>query len=76
MPKMMNNNKMDVNDEEKSLAHPAEHDYEKHKKNPGPAPTAINEDDDKGVGYTLIWIIAIMFIVLLIVWFFFFREAG
>ena len=42
----MDNNKMDVNNEEKSLAHPAEHDYEKHKKNPGPSPSAVNEDDD------------------------------
>jgi hypothetical protein len=32
MPKRMDNNKMDVNNEKKSLAHPAEHDYEKHKK--------------------------------------------
>ncbi|WP_291401988.1 hypothetical protein [Daejeonella sp.] len=72
---MMENNKLDVNNEEKSIAHPAEHDYEKHKKNPGPSPSALNEEDDKGVGFTLIWIIAIMFILLLIVWFFFFRDV-
>lgn len=61
---------------DKKSAHPIEHDYEKHKKNPGPAPTAINEDDDKGIGLTLIWTIALMFIILAIVWFFFFKDAN
>lgn len=67
-----------INDEnmENNPAHPIEHDYEKHKRNPGLAPTAMSEDNDKGVGYTMIWVIAIILIILAIVWFFFFKDIN
>ena len=52
---------------------PVETDYEKHKANPGPAPT-VNEPDNEGAGQAMKWIIPIVIVVLLIVYFLFFRN--
>lgn len=65
-----------VDNIENNPAHPIEHDYEEHKNNPGLAPTAISEDNDKGVGYTIIWVIATIVIILTLIWFFFFRDVA
>jgi len=50
-----------------------ETDYEAHKENPKPAPT-VNEQDNKGAGQAMKWIIPIVVIVLTIIWFIFFRN--
>jgi len=50
---------------------PVEHDYDSHKQNPGPAPEAVYEEDKKGAGSVLRWIIPILVIALLIFWLFF-----
>lgn len=52
---------------------PIETDYAQHENNPGPAPT-VNEADDKGAGQAMKWIIPIIIIILLIVYFVFFRT--
>ncbi len=52
---------------------PVETDYEAHQENPGPAPT-VNEPDNKGAGQAMKWIIPIALIILLIVWFIYFRN--
>ena len=54
-------------------APPIETDYEAHKSNPGPAPT-VNEPDNKGAGQAMKWIIPIVVIILLIVYFVYFRN--
>ena len=51
---------------------PIEHDYEAHKRDPGPAPQAVKEDNDKGAGPALKWIIPIVVIILFIIYFFVF----
>lgn len=48
-----------------------ENNYSEHKQNPGPSSEAVHEDDKKGAGQTLRWIIPIILVLLLIVWFFF-----
>lgn len=55
-------------------APPVEHDYNKHEHNPGPAPTAVNEPDNKGAGQAMKWIIPIIVVVLLVIYFLFFRN--
>ena len=52
---------------------PIETDYEAHKANPGPAPT-VNEPDNKGAGQAMKWIIPIVIVILLIVYFVYFRN--
>jgi hypothetical protein len=52
---------------------PIETDYHKHENNPGPAPT-VNEPDNKGAGQAMKWIIPIVVIVLLIIYFLYFRN--
>ena len=52
---------------------PVEHDYEAHKENPGPAPT-VNEPDNQGAGQAMKWIIPIVVVVLLVIYFLFFRN--
>ncbi len=54
-------------------APPIETDYEAHKANPGPAPT-VNEPDNEGAGQAMKWIIPIVIVVLLVIWFIFFRN--
>jgi len=50
---------------------PVENNYSAHKENPLPAPTAVFEEDKKGAGQVLRWIIPVLVVILLIVWFFF-----
>ncbi len=52
---------------------PVETDYAKHENNPGPAPT-VNEPDNQGAGQAMKWVIPIIFVVLLIVYFLYFRN--
>ena len=54
-------------------APPIETNYDAHKENPGPAPT-VNEPDNEGAGQAMKWIIPIVIVVLLVVWFIFFRN--
>ena len=53
---------------------PVEHDYAKHESDPGPSPQAVEEYNDKGAGQAMKWILPIIVIVLLILWFIFFRN--
>lgn len=55
-------------------APPVENDYKQHENNPGPAPTAVNERDDKGAGPAMKWIIPIVVVILIVIWFLFFRN--
>lgn len=48
-----------------------ETDYGKHENNPGPSPEAVNEDNDKGAGPVMKWIIPILIVILLVYWFIF-----
>ena len=50
---------------------PVETDYPTHENNPGPSPEAVNEDNAKGAGPVMKWLIPILVIVLLIYWFIF-----
>lgn len=52
---------------------PIETDYEAHASNPGPAPT-VNEPDNKGAGQAMKWVIPIAIVLLIIVYFIFFRN--
>ena len=52
---------------------PVETNYDAHKDNPGPAPT-VNEPDNKGAGAAMKWIIPIVVIILLLVYFLYFRN--
>jgi hypothetical protein len=54
-------------------AHPVETNYGAHQSDPGPGPT-VNEPDNKGAGQAMKWIIPIAVIILLILWFIFFRK--
>jgi hypothetical protein len=58
-------NNKDVNPDPK----PIEHDYDKHKGDPGPSKEAVFEKNDKGAGPTLKWIIPIILVILFILWF-------
>ena len=57
-----------------STPKPVEHDYAKHENDPGPSPQAVEEENDKGAGPTMKWIIPILIIILLIVYWMFFRN--
>lgn len=48
-----------------------EDNYLAHKQNPGPSAEAVQEDNKKGAGQALRWILPIIVILLLIIWFFF-----
>ena len=50
-----------------------ETNYDAHKTNPGPAPT-VNEPDNKGAGQAMKWIIPIVVIILLVIYFIYFRN--
>lgn len=52
---------------------PVETNYEAHKANPGPAPT-VNEPDNKGAGVAMKWIIPVVVLILLAVYFLYFRN--
>lgn len=52
---------------------PIETDYAKHEQNPGPSPQAVEEDNDKGAGPVMKWIIPIIVFILLIFWFIFWK---
>ena len=52
---------------------PIETNYSAHENNPGPAPT-VNEPDNKGAGQAMKWIIPIVIVILLVVYFLFFRN--
>lgn len=54
-------------------APPIEKDYEAHKADPGPAPT-VNEPENDGAGPAMKWIIPIAIVILLIIYFVFFRN--
>lgn len=48
-----------------------ETDYSAHEENPGPPRAALEEKDDKKVGFTMHWAIIIAIIALAIAYFFF-----
>jgi hypothetical protein len=50
---------------------PIEHDYDKHKGDPGPSKEAIVEQNNKGAGPMLKWLIPIIIILLFVMWFIF-----
>jgi hypothetical protein len=60
-------NPKDVNQAPK----PIEHDYDKHKGDPGPSKEAIVEQNNKGAGPMLKWLIPIIIILLFVMWFIF-----
>lgn len=53
---------------------PVEHDYNKHKNNPGPSPEAVEEKNENGGGLALKWVIPITIFILLAIWYLFFRT--
>jgi hypothetical protein len=55
-------------------AKPVEHNYDSHKQDPGPAPQAVNEPNDKGAGPALKWAIPIILVILFLLYFFLFRQ--
>lgn len=68
--------KLNMETQKKDIDHnpvPVETDYDAHKKNPGPAPT-VNEPDNKGAGAAMKWIIPIAVIIMLIIYFVYFRN--
>lgn len=52
---------------------PIETNYNEHKDNPGPGPT-VNEPDNKGAGVAMKWIIPIVVIILLVIYFVYFKN--
>lgn len=52
---------------------PIETDYAKHEQDPGPSPQAVEEDNKKGAGPVMKWIIPIIVVILLIFWFIFWK---
>lgn len=48
-----------------------ETDYAAHEENPGPARPAVEEKDDKKVGYTIHWAIIVAVVALAIAYFLF-----
>ena len=62
-------------EDENNSARPVEHDYAKHENDPGPSPQAVKEENDKGAGPVLKWIIPIIVIVLAIIYWIYFRHS-
>lgn len=54
--------------------HPIETDYSKHEQDPGPSPQAVKEENDKGAGPAMKWIIPIVIIILGILYWIFFKD--
>lgn len=48
-----------------------ETDYSAHQENPGPSKEAVEEKDDRSVGNTIKWVIAIAVLILVIAYFIF-----
>ena len=69
----MENQIGNTDEQNKHITTNVETDYEAHQHNPAPAPT-VNEPDNKGAGQAMKWIIPIIVIILLVVWFIFFRN--
>ncbi len=62
-----------VTENHESSPHPkGEQDYHSHQENPGPAPEALEEKDDKPAGNTIKWAIVIAIIILLIIFLFYY----
>lgn len=70
---MENHNKDHIEDPNQSAPIPVETDYDAHKADPGPAPT-VNEPENDGAGPAMKWIIPIAIVILLIIYFVFFRN--
>jgi hypothetical protein len=65
-------NKEDKHSEDHPHKHkPIEHDYDKHKADPGPPREAVEEKDINGAAVVLRWLIPVLVIALLIYWLFF-----
>ncbi len=69
----MENNKSDQ-EKENIAAQLVENNYDKHKTNPGPSAEAVKEDNDKGGGLALKWILPILIIILAIFFLFIFNQ--
>lgn len=69
----MENQPENIDEKNKHTTANVETDYDAHKTNPAPAPT-VNEPDNGGAGQAMKWVIPIVVVVLLIVWFVFFRN--
>ncbi|MEE1944405.1 hypothetical protein VRU48_04750 [Pedobacter sp. KR3-3] len=69
----MENNTSNHTEDPNKTAPPIETNYGAHKENPGPAPT-VNEPDNEGAGQAMKWIIPIVVLILLVIWFIFFRD--
>ncbi|RZL03797.1 MAG: hypothetical protein EOO89_28305 [Pedobacter sp.] len=53
---------------------PIETNYSAHETNPGPSKEAVEEKNEDGAGKAMKWVLPIIVLVLLIVWFIFFRN--
>ena len=69
----MENQLENTEEQNKHITQHVEKNYEAHKANPAPAPT-VNEPDNKGAGQAMKWVIPIVVLILLAVWFIFFRD--
>jgi hypothetical protein len=65
---MENNDKTNDHKSELEAKQPVEHDYEAHKESPAPAKEAVLEENDKGGGPVLKWILPAIVVVLIILW--------
>ncbi|QNL49456.1 hypothetical protein H8S90_22445 [Olivibacter sp. SDN3] len=45
-----------------------EDNYQKNKNNPGPPPEAFKEEDDKGSGKFIFWVLLAIIVILTIAW--------
>jgi hypothetical protein len=70
----MDNTEQKHREDENQPAKPVEHDYAHNQSDPGPAPQAVNEDDNKGAGLTMKWAIPIIIAILFLIYFFIFRK--
>jgi hypothetical protein len=67
----MENNIDPQHSEDSKTPKPIETDYNKHADDPGPAPEAVTERNDKGAGPVLKWIVPVLVVILMIYWFVF-----
>jgi hypothetical protein len=70
----MDNRESTHHEDENQSAKPVEHDYNANKADPGPAPQAVNEADNKGAGVALKWAIPIILVILFLLYFFLFGK--